>query len=402
MIYFILFILLFFLSLSEFLDLNFKFKNQLFLICLLILFLFTGLRYETGGDWFNYTHNFSLIEPINKILIGHNDQFNLIKYEFLFKVLCSITKSVIDNFQFFLIVVQIILTFLLYKSLKEYSIFPIISLVIYYSRCTLIFDFVVIRQSIAILIIFYSLKYFESKNYYKFIILILFASLFHASALIVLFVSFFLRKHFSNVSLILYFILVNFIFIFKINWIYFIVNYLIHLDINSYITSKLIFYSTNNLESHPKVFSLAIIVNLIIFCLLLYFRTKLMKFRYFNLFFNYFLVYIFFSYLFYEFSMLSKRLEYYFFISIVIIIPMIINVFNYKLNKIIAYFIFAIYLVLASSNIYFEKPSSIAYNPYQNFLVYKLFNKKSTGFERFFKSRTIEEERILKSKREKS
>jgi len=396
MSYLILFIIFYLLSFPTFLNFNAKSRNIIFFISIIILFLFAGLRYETGGDWVMYTHVFNLIEPINKILLGHEDHFLDINYEFLYKLLNSIVKLFSSDFQIFLLVVQLILSVLLYKSLKEYSTLPIIAVIVYYSRCMFIFDFVVIRQAIAILIVFYSLKYLESKDIYIYIFLVILASFFHFSAIIMLLVSPFLKRTYSNRLLIIYFMVANAFVFFKIRWVLGLTKLLINMNINSLITHKLIKYTADELFSYPSSFSMAVIANLIIFIVVIIYREKFNKFKYFNLFLNLFLGYIFFYYFFFELSMLSKRLNYYFFISIVVLLPMLIDVFELKMNKFIAYNILCIYLLMGSFNTFMERPSSIAYNPYQNYLVYKILNKKSTGYKRFLEHKNKEIEKIRK------
>lgn len=189
----IYFLVIFFLFIVSFLDLfNSKFekyRNLVWIICLILFILHDGLRWETGTDWLNYFLYFS-----------DRSQVAYLKFEPLYILLNSIIKSISSNYTIFLIVHSTILYLLIFKSVKDYSKNYIFSIFCYY--CLMLPYLGMNRQIIAIAICMYSIRYVVEKDVFKFIITIIIASLFHYSALVFLIV-YFVNNQWSNRSYIL-------------------------------------------------------------------------------------------------------------------------------------------------------------------------------------------------------
>lgn len=118
-----------------------------------------------------------------------------------------IIKNIIgSNYNIFLLFTNSLLVFLFYKSLKENKINNglIIIIFIYVARLYLQYNFVLLRQAIAMMIIWrWSFPYILKKDNKKFLGATLIACLFHITAIIALLSPLFLRKYQSKKILLL-------------------------------------------------------------------------------------------------------------------------------------------------------------------------------------------------------
>lgn len=147
-------------------------------VCMVI---FIGLRGESGTDSINYIDFFK----------NHTDTFWDWKNEEKgyaehgFYILSIILKSIWNNINFYFISISAITMFFLSKSLKEFSLFPLLGFCTYYSRFLIIRDMNQIRQALAIVIIIYSFKYLLQDKKRIFLFFIIGATMMHYSSIIV-------------------------------------------------------------------------------------------------------------------------------------------------------------------------------------------------------------------------
>lgn len=152
-----------------------------------MLFLFAGLRYETGFDYHSYKYYFDTVSTISDVFKGNIDM------EKGYLLLNVIIKKLNVNFNGILIVMAFMSLIILFSSYKKYTGYYIIAILIYLVRFYFIRDMGQIRQSLACAIIMFSLKYIQEKNARKYIMAIIIASLFHRVALVG-FIIYFLYK----------------------------------------------------------------------------------------------------------------------------------------------------------------------------------------------------------------
>ena len=157
-------------------------QKYIFIFLIFTLFiLLDGLRWETGTDWPFYKAFFQ------KCTMGNNMHFEpgyVLINQFIYNISGSYTV--------FLIFVAFLMYSLYLRSIADYAFYPIISSLFLY--CTFIGFMGMNRQHIALGICLFSFRYIISQKYWKFIICILLASLFHRTALI-FFVTYFLNRH---------------------------------------------------------------------------------------------------------------------------------------------------------------------------------------------------------------
>ncbi|MBA5794007.1 EpsG family protein [Flavobacterium sp. xlx-214] len=169
--YYIIFVFLVFFLL---LDLFFLEKKKVLLgsvISFFILTLFAGLRIHVGYDYDNYYEMFSLIKMGEDIFV-----------EPLFYYFIKFIQLLKLDYLSFIFLIAFLSIGLKYKFLIKYSVFPSLSILVYYSRIYLNTDFGQIRQGLALGIVLFSYPYILNRKFYKYTLIVLLAALIHAAA----------------------------------------------------------------------------------------------------------------------------------------------------------------------------------------------------------------------------
>lgn len=150
-------------------------------------------------------------------------------FEFGYLSLTYIVAKLTGNIKIFLFIIQFIIQFFTFKACEKNSkIVPIwfsylIFLLLYYNR-----SLNMCRQTIALAIILYAYSYFIEKKYVKFVLFILFASLFHSTALLAIplfFLIYFIKNDNKIIKKVLIFSLLFIGIIFYVPIINMLVNY---------------------------------------------------------------------------------------------------------------------------------------------------------------------------------
>jgi len=155
----------------SFLDLtNFCAKRIVFFCAVLLLVLFAGLRFEIGTDWSVYYNRFkgtdsSMLEP------G-------------FELLMSFSKLLSQQFTLTVMLFGIIGVGIKYKAISSLSPMPFIGLLFYYGYYYYPQEFNQMRQGLATTFCLFAVPSIYKKQNIKFIIFVLIACMFHASAIV--------------------------------------------------------------------------------------------------------------------------------------------------------------------------------------------------------------------------
>ena len=152
-----------------------------FFVAFIQLFLFLGLRrIDVGVDLQNY------IPFLKRVIEFNYKELFTIGFEPGYNMYCSIIMGIFKNEQIFLIITAAITLFgagyFIYKNSKNYFF----SIFIYVTFQFYIFLFSGLRQAIAISILLLSTKFIKERKVIKFVILVLLAGMFHKSAFIFL------------------------------------------------------------------------------------------------------------------------------------------------------------------------------------------------------------------------
>ena len=158
--------------------------------CCFLLFVLLASRHPSMGrdlgDGMSegYIHSFRRIAMMSWGKVFNLQEF--LNYEKGYIVLNKILASISTEVQFFLGAVALISLVPIYIVVAKRSRSPIISTVVYMGLPVFLLLFSGLRQCIAIAICFCSILLIEKKRIVHFILVVLFASLFHSSALLFL------------------------------------------------------------------------------------------------------------------------------------------------------------------------------------------------------------------------
>ena len=167
-----------------------KVRKKVFVsIGLAIPILMSALRYNVGTDFNTYVDMYNAIK---------NSNVNIV--EGLFSVICKIAIE-LGNVQYMFAIYSILTIIFIYKALEynkdRYSLSLCFFLYLFFYFVT---SFNLVRQALAVAIVFYSYRYLTEKNLKKFVFWVLIASLAHKTALVFLPLYFIVPKNKEKIS----------------------------------------------------------------------------------------------------------------------------------------------------------------------------------------------------------
>ena len=182
MIYLIIFIYLFYLSIKYDVLGGKQYKMTHFYVVLILLILISGFRYRLGTDTYGYMNEFH--EYHNLFLLKIED-FSIWRYQPLWILLNSLAKT-IGGFvlvQFFISILHIWLLGLVLKKLSPSLLFS--SLLLYYMFDYTTFNMEVMREAVSVSYFLMALLALDKGRIMYMFIYIAIAFLFHAYSLLV-------------------------------------------------------------------------------------------------------------------------------------------------------------------------------------------------------------------------
>lgn len=191
---------------SSILETDYKKYHKVFVIIAMIsLIAVSGFRYKSGTDFDTYTENYQYL------YIGGTELDVEKETDIGFTIFCRFLYNISTDPQIMFLAsamvtnVLIVLNLMKYSKRFELSMWLYITTFVYYST------FNGLRQWMASAIIFAGAKYLlEERNFKKYLAIVLFASLFHESALVMIPIYFFIdSKTFSKRNL---FMILGFMF----------------------------------------------------------------------------------------------------------------------------------------------------------------------------------------------
>ncbi|MGL4955747.1 MAG: EpsG family protein [Bacteroidales bacterium] len=380
MFYLIVFAILLSFAFLESCDALTKRSHQILTICAcLILVGIAGLRFETGGDWDAYTEIFEQTNPISCVITTGN--WGVQNLEIGYVLFCSIVKELGGTIQTVFFIVTLFNISLLLCALKKYTKQILFALFIYYAICYFALEMLYTRQAIAVAITFWGIQYIEKKQFWRFLLVILLAFCFHRMAIIMLPLYFLLKRRIATSIWIFIIGLGVTLMFFKVVW--FSTAYLeISKMLGTTFYQKALYYVEAELFAIPRTISIGFFLNIFLFIGLLWQKKEIEKLKYGTIFLNLFYISLVAYYYGYELVEISNRFRFFFLISLIVLFPIFLKSFRLHTNKLIVSTIIIFYSFLYNRTIFFEKPIGGAYNPYQNYLIYRWTNKPSTGQQR--------------------
>ena len=274
--------ILFFLSFSlinESYFVNKKFKDTLTYSCLFILIIQFGLRWETGTDWEPYFNHFNSFAGLTSIILSD--------FEYGYGLFEFTISYFTNNYSILLIIHSIIFYLLVITSFKKYSPNIFLTLMLFYTA----FMGVVgsNRQLLAVAVCLYSIEFILKKRPLFFTLLIIVATSFHSTAFVFIFCYFlnFNIKNISFLTLIIFSIIIG-----RTELPLLIINRISGL-FGDLLSFKLNFYIQNSSEAmlEKSLTFIGFVKRMLFLACFYYTKNKLnLKFKYYNLLFNIYLM----------------------------------------------------------------------------------------------------------------
>lgn len=350
-----------------------------------MLICIAGLRYETGGDWDTYTLLFNKFPPFSR-LIGRPAEFADISVEEGFVLLCAFIKSLGGTVQHLFFVVTFINITLIACAAGKYTKYPVVALLCYYGILYFNLEMIYIRQAMAVALCFFALQYIPSKRIIPYMVFVLLACTFHRVAALMIPLYFLLNVKLPSWVYLAVVGVGAMIMLANIPWIQ-----TIFLTVAGWLgenyADKAETYTENAMFAVNRGLSLGFILNLAIFVVIIFFKDKLDALPYGTIMLNMFFGSLVLYYYCFELVEVSNRVRLFFLIGIIALLPMVLEVLPLFLERLAGLLVVMLYCFSFSRGIFLESPQAAAYNPYQNYIEYKIHPRPSTGKQRLEQSK---------------
>lgn len=352
------------------------------MICYFLLALTSGLRYETGTDYFAYANIFDNSQDIMEF------SFFSLYIEPSYALLNSLFYSLGFNINMMYLTIALITTAILLNSFKRYvgQKYYLFAVIIYYSVSYFLLDMSGIRQAIALSIFIYSIRFVIEKCFWSFFLMIVFAFTFHRSAIILLVVYPISRIYIKSWMHIIILLLGIFLMVAKITLLQPILQLGSTIFISGPIAGKLLAFTTNSFFAVPRTITVGLMIYIPVYVIAIVKRKKLEQLvPYYNVILNLFLCFIITLFLLYESKDISIRFSSYFTFAFALTLPLLLSFLKQDVkNLIIGFSVIFFISVYAMRNMILEGESTtIMYRPYQNYIFHKLGLQESDAEKRF-------------------
>jgi len=369
LIYIVIYVLILFFATNK------KARNtkELFNSLIILLGIFLCMGYMTGSDWRGYEIEYNSL--------NFSNLFENIKgFEFGYQIIQIIFKTLGFSFWPFFIILKIICFSITIKVLKKYSTNNYIwGLLLFYGVFALnAYIDNPMRNLIASVIFIYSFKYILENKFIKYIFLVILASLFHMSALLMLPIYFVYKMNITpKVLLIVLSILLTIVISFQFLFRQFLLDLVWG---NQNIIANRFNYNylhESFYKDKQSIITIGFIIHYISFALIAFKKKEFEKIKYGHLIFNLTFIYI-------IFYTISFSIWIFFRIRLFVFIPFCISISYLPLLYRKYYMrVFSIGVIIVIS--FFTMISTITggykYIPYTNHIEY-IFKSKPNFYER--------------------
>lgn len=350
-----------------------------------MLICIAGLRYETGGDWDTYTLLFNKFPTFSR-LIGRPAEFADISVEEGFVLLCAFVKSLGGTVQHLFFVVTFINITLIACAAGKYTKYPVVALLCYYGILYFNLEMIYIRQAMAVALCFFALQYIPSKRIIPYMVIVLLACTFHRVAALMIPLYFLLNIKLPSWVYLAVVGVGAVVMLAGIPWIQTIFLTIAGWMGENY-ADKAEMYTENAMFAVNRGLSIGFILNLLIFAVIIFFKDQIDGLRHGTVMLNMFFFSLVLYYYCFELVEVSNRVRLFFLIGIIALLPMILEVLPLFLERLAGLVVVALYCFSFSRGIFLEAPQAAAYNPYQNYIEYKIHPRPSTGKQRLDQSK---------------
>jgi hypothetical protein len=354
-------------------------------IASLMLIGIAGLRYETGGDWDAYTQMFANFPSFSR-LIGHPIELTQQVVEEGFVLLNAFVKSLGGTVQHLFFIVTSINILLITSALHKYTKYPVVALMCYYGILYFNLEMIYIRQATAVAICFFALQFIKPRKIAPYMLMIVLACTFHRVAALMIPLYFLLNRRIATWVYVTVISVGAVLMLIGVPWIQ-----TIFLTVAGWLgenyTEKAEMYVENAMFAVNRGLSIGFILNLLILLAVMIFKKRIDALPYGTIMLNMFALSLVLYYYCFELIEVSNRVRLFFFIGVIALLPMVLEVMPLFLERLAGLVVIALYCFSFSRFIFLEMPQAAAYNPYQNYIEYKIYPRPSTGKQRLDQSK---------------
>lgn len=344
-----------------------------------------GLRYETGGDWDDYAKLFNMYPSFSR-LIGRPIELLEQQTEEGFTLLCALVKSLGGTIQHLFFVVTLINISLITSALQKYTKYPVVGLLCYYGILYFNLEMIYIRQATAVALCFFALQYLRSHEIWKYMLVIILACTFHRVAALMIPLYFFIDRQLPEWVYLTVIGAGALLMLAGIPWIQ-----TIFLTVAGWLgenyAHKAEAYTEEAMFAVNRGLSIGFILNLAMIIVVMFFKKKIDALPYGTVMLNMFALSLVLYYYCFELVEVSNRVRLFFYIGIIALLPMVLEVLPLFLERLAGLIVVTLYCFSFSRGIFLEAPQAAAYNPYQNYIEYKIHPRPSTGKQRLEQSK---------------
>lgn len=382
MLYFFVFILLVILGLRHKNHPSLNLYRDLRIV-FIVFVLVAGLRYEIGIDYFAYQRAYNNSEGLLE-LFSSQSQFlkNIFTgWEPGSIIFLALLKTFFDEPQILFFASSLICTILLFRSFKYFcspqNIF--LSFLIYFCFVYMYQEMQALRQALGASIFYCGLIHLSENNTKKAVITTLLAGCFHYSMLLFVPLLFVLKRQISAKFQILCIAFSFVVFVLRIQWMGFIMNYLSSLFSGVGLVMRLIGYGENTDLQRP--FYITFILYLLPYIFMLYYSKRKELFKETKLIIsqNIYFLFLILTMVFWEFSIISIRYGWICLFGMAIILPHLVSLFK---SRIFPLLYIVLFCFLPIKTFMFPDITTLPFTPYENYISVKVFGKKATGRDR--------------------
>ena len=354
MIYYIILLILIFLSFIPKISGKEKGIRLIYIFVVAGLIIFTGLRDDVGFDNESYRQTY-------RDLILYNDAWNI---EPFVQGLIYFSNFIFIGYNGFLFLIALLSITIKSRTYFKYTPYPFLALLLYYSRTFMGGDFGQIRQGLAMAFVFIAFKFIIENNLKKFLIVMFFASITHVSSVIFIPFYFFSKVRIKTKYLLL--LLVISIPLSLLNFKEIFSGYLSVLP--TFVATKVDIYA--QVEASESIgLTFSVFFRLFIILLLIsfkkdYFYKNKTTLTLFNIYYFGVIFYLVFN----SFPQLGNRGSLYFQQFEILLIPILIYSFKNKIVRMLLFLFLFFYAFWGINSTIDSQPESFI--PYKNLLFY--------------------------------
>ena len=384
MFYFVMFFVLLLLGLLN-IQMHDRLSRQLLMVfSSIILICIAGLRYETGGDWDSYTKLFASFPSLH-YLVAHPQEWFGGDVEGGFVLLCAAVKTMGGGIQTLFFVVTFVDIVLIASVLPKYTKYPVVALFGYYCLLYFQLEMIYMRQATAVALCFFALQYIEDGKWLRYMVVIFVACTFHRVAIVMIPLYFLLDK---RLPAWLYMCVIGagaLLMLAGVPWIKSIFLAVSSLLGETY-AEKAEAYTTTDVFATGRQLSVGFVLNLLMAFCFLFFKKPIDERRNGTIMLNMYMLSLVLYYYCYELVEVSNRFRLFFNIGIIALLPILLECLPKVMDRFVGYVVVCLYCFSFSMGIFLEKPQAVAYNPYQNYVEFKIHPRPSTGAQRLKQS----------------